>query len=88
MPHRTIGTIVKAARVLMELSREELARKVNVTSEYIGHIERDDPVRVSERLATALEKELKANNRIIVLIDEHNVQVNNWRRLVSRRRTA
>ena len=74
MKNRTIGTIVKSARILRTLSLHDLAKRVKVTPGYISHIERDDPVHLSERLAKCLEKELKITaRRITNLMWQHNV---------------
>lgn len=69
----TIGNLIKEAREKKKMDREELAKKIKISTSYLGHIERDDLVRVSMELAKALQKALKVN--VAPLIDQHNVHV-------------
>lgn len=40
MDYEDLGNRIRKQRVLMKMSREQLAREIGVTTSYIGHIER------------------------------------------------
>lgn len=54
----TIGTVVRDARNAKNMSREALAKKLDITPQYLALIECDARVCVSERVLTILKKTL------------------------------
>ena len=54
----SIGKLIRTAREAKELTREQLAKRLALSATYVGHIERDDMVPVSERVAVAVKKVL------------------------------
>lgn len=77
----TIGKIIRTTREERELTRAQLAKKLAITPVYLGHLERDDPVRLSPRIVLCLKKHLgKKIGKIESLVDGHNYFVNMWRR--------
>lgn len=52
----SIGNTIRMAREKKGLTREQIAKKLKITPGYFGHIERDAPVPISERLVLALKK--------------------------------
>ena len=53
---KSMGSLIRKARQRKGLSREQLAVKLRITGGYVGHLERDDDVRMSERVADQLRK--------------------------------
>lgn len=45
-----IGDIIRAKREQMNITRDQLARRIKITPEYLGHIERGAPAYISPRL--------------------------------------
>lgn len=83
----TIGNKVKLAREAKKMEVKELALILKITPGYLYHIERDDPVIISERLTQSIEREFK-HIRIADLVDQHNVLTKQWRALYLRTRLA
>lgn len=78
---KTVGNIIRSTREKSEMTREQLAKKLKITPVYLGHIERDDPVRISPRIVIALKKNLgRKISEIDGLVPGHNYFVNLWRR--------
>lgn len=53
---KTLGTALRNQREKKTLSREQVARKLKITPGYLGHLETDNYVHVSERLKIAFHK--------------------------------
>lgn len=85
----TVGSLIVSLREAEGTSREALAKKLKITPAYMGHIERDEPVRISPRIVESLKRfygrkvDLMAN-----MIEGHNYYVRMWRRLSSRRHAS
>lgn len=77
---KTLGQIVRTARENSDLTREQLAKKLKITPEYLGHIERDACVSVSDRVLGGLRKVLKSSVRPITMnmIEKHNKKTSAW----------
>lgn len=58
---KTIGDKIRKAREKKELTREKLAKKLDISAGYLGHLENDSPVRLSPRVANLLKKILSAH---------------------------
>lgn len=81
MKRITVGSVIKKARESKQLDREKLAKKLNITSGYLGHLERDGAVRLSGDLIGRLIKVLGARMAILKrLADRHNAKM---RRIVA-----
>ena len=84
---KTIGKIIRAKREKLGLSRIELAGRIKVTPGYLGHLERDDLVHLSEHLEKKIEKVLK----VIInetIVDKHNEKAREWYRDYRAKRAA
>lgn len=83
----SIGQIVKETRELKGWSREQLAKKIGITPLYLGHIERNDLVRISERLIKEFKKNLgQSATPIAVMSDHHNELVRLWKSRIERKK--
>lgn len=71
---KSLGATVRMARESKKLTREQLAKKANISAGYIGHIERDAHVRLSPKLLDALKKILGR-----LPISEQQVEAHNER---------
>lgn len=74
----SIGSILKTTRVNKNLTRPQLAKKVKLSESYLGHLERDFPIRFSPRL----EGEFKKLGFKIPhsLVEKHNLKSLKWRK--------
>ena len=54
----TFGSYVRTIRSDMDKSRAAIAKKLGITKEFLGHLECDAPVHLSEKLELAIMKKL------------------------------
>lgn len=59
MRKQTAGQIIRRAREARNLTRPQLAKVVGITPEYLGHLERDGHVYLSEGLVQRFKKRAK-----------------------------
>ena len=78
MHMKTIGKIIREKREINGLSRKQLARKIKITEGYLGHIERDGNVRISERLEHEFKRTIGLNG-FHSLIVKANKLTKKWR---------
>lgn len=52
----TLGSLIQASRFCTNLTRDQLAEKVGISSGYLAHLENDRPVPLSDILAFKLHK--------------------------------
>jgi transcriptional regulator with XRE-family HTH domain len=52
----TIGSILRAKRAKLKLTREQVAKRIKITPGYLGHLENDSHVRFSDELYKRLQK--------------------------------
>lgn len=82
---KTLGTIVRESREKRHITRQKAAKRLQITEGYLGHIERDAPVRVSPRVVIALKKMgIKVPS---TLVEKHNIKSRKWYRAY-RKKTA
>lgn len=79
---RTIGQVIKTARAESDMSREKLAAKLKISAGYLGHLECDNHVRLSDRVTKALRKFLKLKSTQLTdrLVETHNKKSAKYRR--------
>lgn len=84
---KSLGQVVRDAREakFSELKytgpmRKALAKKLRISPEYLGHIERDSHVRVSPRVIDALRKVLGKSVSSITeaMVERHNKRSAQW----------
>ncbi len=75
----SIGATIRKARETKKLTREQLAKKLKITEGYLGHIERDAPVRLSERVVKGISKSLSLKLPTIG-VNRHNDKSTRWYR--------
>lgn len=73
---KSIGQIIRDARESQDMTREQLAKKLKITPGYLGHIERDDAVHVSDRIYAAVKKMFgsKVSGFTSMEVWKHNVK--------------
>lgn len=82
----TVGNMIKNARIRNNLDRAEAAKKLKITTSYIAHLERDDPVRLSDGLIDKLVEKIGVTKNIKRLQNKHNKRVLRFRRECDRRK--
>ncbi len=55
---KSVGSIVRNAREKKSLTRDRAARLLKLSAGYLGQIERDAPIPISERIVEAIAKKL------------------------------
>lgn len=77
----TLGWLVRGKREILGLSRPQLARKLRITKEFLGHVENDAPVHLSDRLANRLVAQLSIGPaRMTALKKKWDARRNRWKR--------
>lgn len=80
-PRLTIGPIIRLARVKANLTTEQAAKKLGISTHYVGHLERSDLVHLSDDLVDRLAKQLRAPRGILSELQEpHNRRVRLWKK--------
>lgn len=75
---KKIGTLIRDAREKQNLTRERAARRIGISPGYLGHLERDAPVRLSDKLVQKLILKLRVPRRILALQPAHNRRSSLW----------
>lgn len=76
--NNTLGALVRHRRTHREITRKELARRLDISVGYMGHIETDNHVNVSPRLQDGLNRIL---GRIpAIYFEKHNAMSRKWYR--------
>jgi len=73
----SIGKKVRTARESKHLTRDQLAAKLELSAGYLGHIERDAPVHISDRIVHAIKKVLGISIKPVA-IQKHNKKSKSW----------
>ncbi len=78
---QSIGEVVKNKRISKKMTKSQLAKKLKLSLSYIGHIERNSPVRLSERIRVNLKYALglsipkeefdKHNNKAVKVLKKY-----------------
>lgn len=74
---KTPGKMIRTAREAKGMTTEQLAKKLDISPGYLGHLERDSHVHLSERVATALKKVLGIR-LVTAAVKKHNQWALNW----------
>lgn len=53
---KSIGEAVKSKRVAAKMTREDLAKELKISTSYVGHVERNSPVRLSDYLVYKIRR--------------------------------
>lgn len=81
MKRITIGSIIIKARENKKITRAQLAKKLKISDFYIGHLERNDPVTLSDSMIDRLKKVLGPRlGALKKLQDRHNARVRRVRK--------
>ncbi len=76
---QTYGSLIRAKRELLDLTRERVARAAGISAEYLSQIEIGSHVRVSDALALRLRKVLHMGApRLEPLRAAHNDYASRW----------
>lgn len=80
MKATTALSIVKTAREAKKLTRDQLAKKIKVSPQYLAGIEGGSAAHsISDRVETALKKALGARALPHPLVDKHNAKVKQYK---------
>lgn len=74
---KTIGQIITTEREKRSLSRTELAKKIDLSPGYLGHLERDGMVPLSEGLRERIQKSLSITIPATI-VKTHNERAARW----------
>lgn len=77
--NNTLGTLVRHKRMHKGITRIQLAKKLQISVGYLGHIETDNHVRVSPRIVKLLNS-IFETRLPKYLIDAHNEMALKWNR--------
>ena len=85
---KTIGEIIRAKRESKGMSREQLARKIQISPGYLAHIENDNHVPISSRLEFEFKKKLGLTNAHAPLVEKQNKFAAKWYRNYRSKKSA
>ncbi len=84
---KTPGKTIRTAREAKGMTTEQLAKKIGISPGYLGHLERDSHVHLSERLVAALKKALGIR-LTAKAVTKHNDFARNWNKRNSKKAEA
>ena len=74
---KTPGKTIRTAREAKGMTTEQLAKKIGISPGYLGHLERDSHVHLSDRVAAAVKKILGVR-LVAAAVKKHNDFARKW----------